>query len=153
MSIRSVLAFTAISTLLVTPVCLAQAQFDKVQYLKPPAAGQKKAEPVDGSLTFDAAKKELRFVGKGTPDLTIKYDSVKSMLYEKASKPRYAEGILLAWPLLLTKSKKHYFTIQYSDAAGTGQYALLRLDKSNYREVLAKAEADTGKKVDRSEEH
>jgi len=57
---------------------------------------------------------------------------------------------LIGW---LTQNTDTTLRIQDSDAAGTGQYALLRLDKSNYRDVLAKAEADTGKKVDRSEEH
>jgi hypothetical protein len=60
--------------------------------------------------------------------------------------------MLVAWPLLFTKSKKHWLTFQYSDASGTGQYAIIRLDKSNFREALATVEAETGKKVERTEE-
>jgi len=43
--------------------------------------------------------------------------------------------------------------VQYADAAGTGQFAIVRLDKSNFQEALARAESETGKKVERSEEH
>jgi hypothetical protein len=42
-------------------------------------------------------------------------------------------------------------TIQYTEQ-DHGKYALFRLDKSNSREILAAAEAATGKTVERSEE-
>jgi hypothetical protein len=45
--------------------------------------------------------------------------------------------ILLAWPLLFTKGKKHYLTIQ-----GAGEeFAIFRLHKGNVRNVLAVAES------------
>jgi hypothetical protein len=141
---------------LLSSVCFGQApfDFDKAEYLKPAAAGSKKGETVAGTLRFDTAKKEVGFLDKkGNPAVDIKYDSIKSMLYEKTAKPRYAAGLLLAWPLLFTKSKKHYLTIQYSDASGSGQFIIIHLDKSNFREAIARAESETGKKVDRSEEH
>lgn len=141
---------------LLSGVCFGQAPFDfgKAEYIKPAAAGSKKGETVGGSLRFDTAKKEVQFVDKkGSPALNVKYDSIKSMLYEKTAKPRYAAGLLIAWPLLFTKSKKHYLTIQYADAAGTGQFVIIHLDKSNFREAIARAESETGKKVERSEEH
>jgi len=141
---------------LLSGVCFGQAPFDfgKAEYVKPAAAGSKKGETVDGSLRFDAAKKEVQFVDKkGSSAVDIKYDAIKSMLYEKTAKPRYAAGLLLAWPLLFTKSKKHYLTIQYTDAAGAGQFVIIHLDKSNFREAVARAESETGKKVERSEEH
>ena len=141
---------------LLSGVCFGQAQFDfdKAEYLKPAAAGSKKSETVGGTLRFDTAKKEVQWVDKkGTPAFSIKYDAIKSMLYEKTAKPRYAAGLLLAWPLLFTKSKKHYLTIQYTDPAGVGQFVLIHLDKSNFREAVARAESETGKKVERAEEH
>jgi len=139
-------------SLLAAGVCFGQAEFDKVEYLKAPQAGQKKSETIDGSLVFDNNKKEIRFVREKTAALTVKYDSVKSILYERTSRPRYVSGLLVAWPLLFTKGKKHFMTIQYADESGSGKYVLFRLDKGNFREVLAKAEAETGKKVERSEE-
>ncbi len=118
------------------------------------AAGSKKGETVGGTLRFDSAKKAVQFVDKkGTPALSVKYDAIRSILYEKTAKPRYATGLLLAWPLLFTKSEKHYLTIQYTDAAGAGQFAIIRLDKSNFQGAMARAESETGKKVERAEEH
>jgi hypothetical protein len=55
--------------------------------------------------------------------------------------------LLLAWPLLFTKSKAHWLKVQQD-----GAYAMFRLDKGNYREVLAATEAATGLKVERQEE-
>jgi len=78
--------------------------------------------------------------------------NVKSIVYERTARPRYAEGLLIAWPLLFTKSKSHYVTIQYNDDKEGSQYAIIRLDKSNYRDALASLEAQTGKPIQRSEE-
>ncbi len=48
--------------------------------------------------------------------------------------------------------RKHYLTIQYTDAAGAGQYAIVHLDKKRAQRVVATAESETGKKVERIEE-
>ena len=74
------------------------------------------------------------------------------MLYERTSKPRYAEAILLSPLFLFAHSKKHFLTIQYTDADGQGKFAMIHLDKGNARDVVAAAEAETGKKVERTEE-
>ena len=72
--------------------------------------------------------------------------------HEKTSKPRYAEAILISPFFLFAHSKKHFLTIQYADADGTGKFAMIHMDKSNARDIVAAAEAETGKKVERSEE-
>ena len=84
--------------------------------------------------------------------LELHAQSITSALYERTSKPRYAAGLLLAWPLLFTKTKSHFLTIQYKSETGEGKFAMFHLDKSNYREILAAAEATIGKKIERSEE-
>ena len=148
------LGIAAVVALGAAAAAQAQASFEHAEYLKAAEpGGKKKGEAAKGAVYFDATAKTIEFREKkaGT-DFSIPYGSVKSMLYERASKPRYAEGILIAWPLLLTKSKKHYLTIQYADGNGAGKYAILHLDKSNYQDLLATAEAQTGKRVDRSEE-
>lgn len=134
-------------------ISLAQ-EFNHAELFKGATPNSKKGDSVKGSLKFNQDKKQIEFVDQqGAPELSINHETIKSMLYERAAKPRYAEGILIAWPLLFTKSKKHYLTIQYNDPQGAGQYAIMRLDKNNVRDVLATAEAQTGKKVDRAEEH
>jgi len=135
------------------PVC-AQTKYDHVEYLKAAQQGEKKkGETVGGALNFDATKKTIEFLDKsGAAVFTIPDASVKGLHYEKTSRPRYAEALLIAWPLIFTKSKKHYLTIQYTDAAGAGQFSIIHLDKNNYQQILATAEAQTGIKVERAEE-
>jgi hypothetical protein len=154
MPLRTLMAPGLVVVLLVS-VCFAQGQFefDKAHYVMR-MAGSEKFEAVPGVLRFDGAKKEVQFVEtKGTPVFSLKYEEIKGMLYEEAAKPRYAAGLLLGGPLLLTKSKKHFLTFHYIDVAGTPQYAIIHLDKSNVQEALARAESETGKKVERIEQH
>jgi len=123
--------------------------FKDVEYMYKPA-GKVKGERVGGALDFDAASTKVMFESKQVA-LDIPAASITNLVYERAAQPRYTTGLLLAWPLLFTKSKKHYLTIQYTDN-GLGKYAVSKLDKGNFREILAAAEATTGKKVERSEE-
>ncbi|QQS47089.1 MAG: hypothetical protein IPM66_25020 [Acidobacteriota bacterium] len=144
--------------LLLPPILLARAneplqaetQFKDAQYFVK-EAGKDKAKPVKGTLSFEAEGKVVRFSSKDA-QLEIPYDQISGMTYEKTSKPRYALGLLVAWPLLFTKSKGHYLTIQYKQPDKEGQFALIRLDKGNYQMALATAEAQTGKKIERIEE-
>lgn len=135
-----------------TSVLFAQ-NFDHAQYFSKASPGAKKSDPVQGVFRIDGDSKQIQFLDKkGTVTVSIKIQDVKSILYERSAKPRYAAGLLVAWPLLFTKSKSHYVTIQYSDEKQTSQYAIVRLNKSNYRDALASLEAQTGKAVQRSEE-
>jgi hypothetical protein len=123
--------------------------FDHAEYMKATATGQKKAEPtLKGNLCFDRSTKNIEFrSGKGDPAF-----SIKSLLYEQAGKPRYTEAVLISPLFLLSHSKKHFLTIQYTDPAGAGQYVIVHLDKKNAQEAIAAAESQTGKTVERVEE-
>jgi hypothetical protein len=129
-------------------------KFDHAEYMQATAAGQKKAAPaVKGTLSFDAENKSVDFLDqKGAPAFSIKYNSIKTILYEQTSKPRYAEAILISPLFIFSHSKKHFITIQYTDTADAGQFVIVHLDKKNAREVVAVAEAQTGKKVEHVEE-
>jgi len=129
-------------------------RFDKVEYLPPKVEGQKKAgEPVKGHISFDKEKKVIEFQDdKNQTVVSVPYDKIKNMLYERTSKPRYAEAILISPFFLFAKSKKHFLTIQYADDTGAGRFCMLHLDKGNARDIVNTAEADTGKSVERSEE-
>jgi len=139
---------------LISSTTLAATKFDHAEYMKPKTEGQKKDEhPVKGSIAFDKDKKTVDFLDKkGAAVVSIPDDKIKSMLYEQTSKPRYAEAILISPFFLLTHSKKHFLTIQYTDTDGQGKYAMVHMDKGNAQDIVAAAEAETGKKVERSEE-
>jgi hypothetical protein len=129
-------------------------RFNHAEYMKATAAGQKKAEPaLKGDLCFDTAGKKIKFrSGDGAPAFSIDYGSVKTLLYEQAGKPRYTEAVLISPLFLLSHSKKHFLTIQYTDSAGAGQFVIVHLDKKNAQQAIAAAESQTGKTVDRVEE-
>jgi hypothetical protein len=139
--------------------CFQQRQsgarkFDHAELFSGTSTGQKKAGgSTKGSLIFNSEKKMVEFQAqKGSEVISIPYGQVKSLLYEQASKPRYTEAVLISPMFLLAHSKKHYLTIQYTDANGTGQYAIVQLDKKNAQDAVAAAQAETGKDVERVEE-
>jgi len=129
-------------------------RFSKAEYLQATSSGQKRAgRPVKGTLVFDSEKRNITFLQEsGSPALSIRYEAIKNMTYEKASKPRYAEAVLISPLFLLSNSKKHYLTFQYTDESGEGKYAIVHLDKKNAREAVACAEAQTSKNVEQIDE-
>ena len=148
------LVIGASCAVLLSTTSFAASKFDRAEYLKPKTEGQKKDDrPVKGSISFDKDKKTVEFLDeKGASVMSIPDDKIKSMIYEKTSKPRYAEAILISPFFLFTHSKKHFLTIQYTDADGQGKFAMIHMDKGNARDIVAAAEAETGKTVERSEE-
>jgi hypothetical protein len=153
---HKIVAVIAVSVLLLNVGLTALAQsaaatanyrFKDVKYLK---TTEKKADEVEGELEIDQQKGEVRVWSKGAELFKVDKQQVTGLLYERTSRPRYVSGLLLAWPLLFTKGKKHFLTIQYKNAEGQGAFTLLRLDKSNYQQILASVEAATGVKVERT---
>ena len=143
------LAFVVVST-----VSAAEVKFDKVEYFPPKVEGQKKgAGTVKGHVIFEKEKKVIEFQdSKNQVIVSIPYDKIKSLLYEKSSKPRYTEAILVSPFFLFSKTKKHFLTIQYTDPAGAGAFCLIHMDKSNASDIVNTAQAETGKSIERTEE-
>jgi hypothetical protein len=140
--------------LALTAQLYASEQFGKVEYLPPKVEGHKHgSDPIKGHVIFDKDKKAVEFQNeKGLQIVSVPYDKIKSMLYEKTSRPRYAEAILISPFFLLSKSKKHFLTFQYTDEKGDGKFMMLHMDKSNATDIVSTAEADSGQKVTREEE-
>jgi hypothetical protein len=145
LAIRRLVAGLACCATLLPSIAFADGRFEGAKLL----VGK---ERIGGTLTSDAKKKEVSFDANGNVPFRIPAESIKSIYYERTSKPRYAAGLLIAWPLLFTRSKQHYLTIQYTDTPGDGKFQIVQLDKSNVRTALETIEADTGIKIDRSAE-
>jgi hypothetical protein len=79
----------------------------------------------------------------GEATKTFPYADMKGAEYSYAKSPRWKTAIFVSPLFLFTSGKKHWFLVQ-----GPGDYALLHLDKSNYRLILAAFEARTGLKVE-----
>lgn len=154
MSLRSLRALYLVATLWFVTESFAANKFEHAEYFKAASNGQKATGPsVKGALCFDTANHKLEFLDeKSMAAFSIKYDAIKDILYEQTSKPRYAEAVLISPFFLLSHSKKHYLTVQYTDGAGTGAFVIVRLDKKNAQEAVVAAEAETGRTVERVEE-
>jgi hypothetical protein len=129
--------------------------FDHAEYLQTVTSGKKKTgHKVEGTLSFDSGAKSVQFLDKKEmPAFSIQYASIRSLVYEQTSKPRYLDAFLFSGLFLLTHEKKHFLTIQFTDASGAGQFVIVHLDKRNVREAIAKASAETGMSVERTEEN
>jgi hypothetical protein len=109
----------------------------------------KNAKPVVGALIFEPAAKAVRFIANGRIELDVPNKVITRMMYEPTSTRRYALAVLVSKYFLLTKSTKHFLTIEYKGPNGEAQSAVIRLDKGNYDLALTTAEAQTGVRVER----
>jgi hypothetical protein len=89
------------------------------------------------SLVFRAGRTEVR----------IDYRRVNTLEYGQSVGRRIAEAILISPLMLLSKSRKHFVTIGYTDSDGAQQVLVLRVEKGDIRAALASLEARTGRKV------
>lgn len=80
--------------------------------------------------------------------LRIPYERVHLVEYGQRVSRRYAEAILISPLLLLSKSRKHFVTVGYTDDTGARQALVFRVSKGDIRSVLAGLEARTGRKVE-----
>lgn len=87
-----------------------------------------------------------------TSDLRIPYDRIDTLEYGQRVSRRYVEAILISPMLMLSKSRKHFVTVGFTDAAGVRQAVVLRVGKSDIRAVLAGLEAKTGRRVEYQDE-
>jgi hypothetical protein len=116
--------------------------------------GKKEIErPVD--LTFSDSR-EVVVRQKGEVLATIPYDEITHVEYDFAKHHRIRTGAVVMVAslgagavVMLTSSTKHWLEFQYHHE-NQNRVVLLRLDKKDYRAVIAATEARTGKAVTRT---
>ena len=108
-----------------------------------------KAEEQEAVLRFEDETLEIRSKS-GTLLKVLPYSEIKSAEYSYAKSPRWKSGIglavafgVFALPVFFMKGKKHWLTL-----AAERDFAVLRLDKGNYKLVLPAVEMHTGRKVE-----
>jgi hypothetical protein len=84
----------------------------------------------------------------GRSELRIDYRRVSTVEYGQNVSRRYAAAILVSPLLLLSKTRRHYVTIGYTDESGNQQALVFRVDKGDIRTVLASLEARTGRRIE-----
>ena len=79
---------------------------------------------------------------------SIPYAQVNSLEYGQKAGRRLGLAIVVNPLFLLSKKRKHYFTIGYLDSAQKQQAAVFELVKHAIHQTITALEAKTGKKVD-----
>ncbi len=86
------------------------------------------------------------FRAKGT-DVRIPYEKINLVEYGQKVDRRYVEAILLSPMFLLSKKRKHFLTVGFTDESGEQQAVVFRVKKSDIRSILVSLEARSGRKV------
>jgi len=131
---------------------------------KIPGTGGKEGK-VD--LVFQGDAKVIAVSQYGNSIALVPYSAIEKLGYSYSKRHRVKEGVqamiggvngigsIVTFPLgvvagsvlMVTKSKSHWFYIDYTDVSGSHE-VILRLDKSEYQKILDTAKALTGKDVD-----
>ncbi len=85
-----------------------------------------------------------------TQGLTVQvpYDKINVLEYGQRVSRRYVEAILLSPVFLLSKTKKHYLTVGFTDDQGRQQAMIFEVGKNDVRAMLVVLEAKSGRKVE-----
>ncbi len=109
-----------------------------------------KSKMVDVLVVFEEDRLLLTNKKKNEVLKTFEYKDIKSAEYSHSKHPRWKTGTALiipltifALPFFFMKGKKHWLTIQTE-----GDYAVLKLDKKNYKFINAAFEGHSGVEVE-----
>ena len=96
----------------------------------------------DRYLAFYAKKAQVR----------VAYDRVNLLEYGQQVSRRLLLAVAISPAFMLSKSRKHFLTIGYTDDDGRQQALVFEVDKNSIRVALASLEARTGRKVEYQDE-
>jgi hypothetical protein len=112
-------------------------------------------QKTEGKLNTDDSKMASFDWKKGAP-WQLPYDKVTSLAYGQHAGRRVGATIawgvttfgIMALPMLLSKKRRHYLTLEYVDSTGASQAAIFELGKDAIRTTLKSMEVRTGKKIE-----
>ena len=84
--------------------------------------------------------------------LKVLYERVNLLEYGQQVSRRYALAILVSPVLLLSRRRKHFLTVGFTDDEGRQEALVFLVEKNAIRTVLASLEARTGRKVEFQDE-
>jgi hypothetical protein len=109
-----------------------------------------KPAATDAIIRLEKDRLVIRSKTGGADLKAFPYDEIKSAEYSYSKSPRWKSGAaaalavgVFALPLFFMKGKKHWLTV----TAGK-DFAVLQLDKGNYKIILPALEARSGVKVE-----
>ena len=120
----------------------------RVQYAGGTLAG---SAPRSGARLNLADADSLVFDCRGQ-SVTIPYRKVQSLEYGQNVSRRYAAAVLISPMFLLSKTRRHFVTIGFTDAEGKEQALIVRVEKGDIRGVLTTLESRSGRRVEYQDE-
>jgi hypothetical protein len=104
--------------------------------------------PTKGSVRMDLTDTDTLVMHAGKAEMRVAYKSVNTIEYGQSVGRRVAAAVLISPVFLLSKTRKHFVTLGFVDAAGKQQALVLRVAKGDIRSVLAGLEARTGRRIE-----
>ena len=155
MKFRNTVSLLLVFCLLADLVAFAGIPADKCVYIGGTASLNKNTT---GVMSTDDPK-TLKFTASGTT-WDVDYSKVTSLAYGQHAGRRV--GATVAWgvttlgigalPILFSKKRRHYLTIEYTDANNAAQAVVFEVGKNAIRTLLKSLEVRTGKKVEYEDE-
>ena len=125
-------------------VGLAAVRGDEVMYVG--GSMQDIPEKTEGKFAMDSPTGAEFNCDKGR--FAILYKGITSLEYGQKSGRRIGIAIAISPIALLSKKRKHFLSIGFTDEKGVKQGAVFELSKRNTHEIIATLEARSGKKVE-----
>lgn len=138
-------------------IILSMASFaatENVAYRKTKLADVKGKQANVDLIFSDAKQSMIVNVAAGHTIADIPYGSIDKLSYEFSKHHRIKQGAIVMLAslgagavVMLTKSKNHWLTIEYH-AENVPKTLILKMDKGEYKRILATAKTATGKDVE-----
>lgn len=88
----------------------------------------------------------------GKQRYAVRWNRITLLEYGQRVSRRYAMGVIISPLLVLSKSRKHFLTIGFTDEEGAQQAMVFRVDKDDIRPLLVSLEVRTNLKVEYQDE-
>jgi hypothetical protein len=82
----------------------------------------------------------------------VSYDRIDLLEYGQSVDRRLLLAVVISPMFLLSKKRKHFLTVGYTNDAGQHEALVFRVDKNDIRATLASLEARTGVKIQYQDE-
>ena len=100
------------------------------------------------SARLDLSDPETLVLKYSAGEVRVPYSRINTLEYGQTVSRRYAAAVVISPVLLLSKSRRHFVTLGYTDADSRQQAMVVRIEKGDIRAVLTALEARTGRRVE-----
>lgn len=138
---RRVLPALVVATALVVTAS-AENSRTKVKYV---GGTLSVAEKTDGTCDLSAESEAVFHFKKD--ELPIAYDQIDSIEYGQKAGRRVGAAVVVSPLFLLSKKRKHFVTIGFTDATGTKQGAVFEVEKGGVYRLVTTLSTRSGKEV------